>query len=206
MEAFVYCWTDFGTNRLYIGVHKGSTDDGYVCSSKIMKEHYMKRPHDFSRQILAQGTFDDCYSLETAILKATKADKNCDFYNQHTNNGKFYCKEFTEARNLKISNSLQGRKRPEFSDTWKRNIGLGIRHSVRSQTHYNFMRTSEGRKKNSAAQTNSLKHKESRDRLRGIFQGPCQAKRIPKSLETREKMREARLKYWENKKLVKHGS
>ena len=33
-EAFVYCWTDHKTNKLYVGVHKGSINDGYICSSK----------------------------------------------------------------------------------------------------------------------------------------------------------------------------
>jgi hypothetical protein len=43
-EAFVYCWTDHKTNKLYVGSHKGSTNDGYICSSKIMKEQYNERP------------------------------------------------------------------------------------------------------------------------------------------------------------------
>lgn len=31
MEAFVYVWTDKITNKLYVGVHKGTLDDGYIC-------------------------------------------------------------------------------------------------------------------------------------------------------------------------------
>lgn len=90
MEAFVYCWTDFGTNKLYIGVHKGTPHDGYICSSKLMLEEYTKRPNDFSREIVAQGTFSDCYALETAILKSAKADKDPEFYNRSTNHFPFY--------------------------------------------------------------------------------------------------------------------
>jgi hypothetical protein len=89
-EAFVYCWTDFGTNKLYVGVHKGTPEDGYVCSSKSMLEEYTKRPNDFSRQIVARGTFKEMYVFETAILKAAGADKDPGFYNQHLNNGKFH--------------------------------------------------------------------------------------------------------------------
>lgn len=43
MEAFVYVWTDTGTNKIYVGVHKGDSNDGYVCSSKYMKAEYKKR-------------------------------------------------------------------------------------------------------------------------------------------------------------------
>lgn len=89
-EAFVYCWTDFGTNKLYVGVHKGTPDDGYICSSKIMLEEHTKRPNDFSREIVAQGTFADCYSLETAILKTMKVDKDPGFYNMGLNCGPFH--------------------------------------------------------------------------------------------------------------------
>lgn len=89
-EAFVYCWTDFLTNKLYVGVHKGSPDDGYICSSKVMLQEHKKRPQDFSRQIIAFGLFNEMYVLETAILKAAKADKNPRFYNSTNNQGPFY--------------------------------------------------------------------------------------------------------------------
>jgi hypothetical protein len=32
-DSFVYCWTDHKTGMLYVGSHKGTIDDGYVCSS-----------------------------------------------------------------------------------------------------------------------------------------------------------------------------
>ena len=58
MNSFVYCWTDKKTNMLYVGSHKGSIDDGYICSSKPMMKEYKKRPQDFSRQIVAEGLFE----------------------------------------------------------------------------------------------------------------------------------------------------
>lgn len=129
-EAFVYCWSDFGTNKLYIGVHKGTPDDGYVCSSKPMLEEYTKRPNDFSRQIIAMGVYPEMYTLETAILKAAEADKSPGFYNMTLNHGPFYCKgphspEHVEKRIAplrgrkrspedveKIASQLRGRKMP----------------------------------------------------------------------------------------------
>ena len=85
MEAFVYCWTNMDTGQKYVGYHKGSTDDGYVCSSKYMLAEYEKNPDVFSRQIIAEGDMDDMYALETAILKSVDAKCNEEYYNRHNN-------------------------------------------------------------------------------------------------------------------------
>lgn len=50
--GFVYIWYDKKHKRYYIGCHWGNTEDGYVCSSKWMKNSYKRRPDDFSRRIL----------------------------------------------------------------------------------------------------------------------------------------------------------
>lgn len=75
MEAFVYSWRNKETGRLYIGWHKGSPDDGYVCSSKILREEYEKDQSKFERFIIARGTAEDMVALETAILKSVDAKK-----------------------------------------------------------------------------------------------------------------------------------
>lgn len=101
MEAFVYCWTDHTTGKLYIGCHKGSFNDGYICSSKKVKEQYNQRPNDFSRTIIAVGVYADMLKLETAILTSVGARKNVAFYNMHNGDGKFYNKGFTEETKKK---------------------------------------------------------------------------------------------------------
>jgi hypothetical protein len=70
MKAFVYCWTDHKTNMLYIGSHKGTIDDGYICSSKIMMEEYNLRSSDFTRQIIAEGTWDEMFKFEGKLLQS----------------------------------------------------------------------------------------------------------------------------------------
>jgi len=75
-DSFVYKWTDKLTGMMYIGVHKGTPDDGYVCSSKYMKEEYNSRPEDFFREILEYGTYSECQSKETELLKSVSAAKN----------------------------------------------------------------------------------------------------------------------------------
>ena len=87
-DSFTYCWTDHKNEMLYVGIHKGSPDDGYICSSKHMLKEYKERPQDFTRQILARGTYTEMCNFETAILKSVDAAKNESFYNRAVNNGK----------------------------------------------------------------------------------------------------------------------
>jgi len=85
MEAFVYCWTDNYHNKLYVGWHKGSPDDGYVSSNKELLSEYNNRPGDFTRQVIATGSAEDMYALETAILCSVNASNSEDFYNNSNN-------------------------------------------------------------------------------------------------------------------------
>lgn len=111
-EAFVYCWTDHKTGMLYVGSHKGTLDDGYVCSSKLMLEEYKKRPEDFTRQIVAEGSYVDIIKLEEVILTSVNAKLNEQFYNQHNGNGNFYLKRQTQSARKKQSISKMGDKNP----------------------------------------------------------------------------------------------
>lgn len=52
--GFVYIWYDRKHKRYYIGSHWGTTDDGYVCSSKWMMQAYKLRPNDFKRRIISK--------------------------------------------------------------------------------------------------------------------------------------------------------
>lgn len=107
-EAFLYCWTDQVTHKLYVGVHKGIQNDGYICSSKKMLEEYHKRPEDFKRKIIAEGQFEDMISLETAILCSVNAKINPVFYNMHNGDGNFYNKGHTQETKEKIKSSNTG--------------------------------------------------------------------------------------------------
>lgn len=86
MASFVYCWTDHALGKLYIGYHKGSVDDGYICSSKWMLKEYKKRPQDFTRQIIATGNVEDMIAFETILLKTLKVKNDPQFYNLSENN------------------------------------------------------------------------------------------------------------------------
>lgn len=51
--GFVYIWYDRKHKRYYIGSHWGAENDGYVCSSRWMRNAYKRRPHDFKRRIVS---------------------------------------------------------------------------------------------------------------------------------------------------------
>jgi group I intron endonuclease len=135
MEAFVYCWTDKKTNKLYIGSHKGSINDGYICSSKPMKEEYTKRPQDFSREIIASGSLCDIRTLESAILKSVDAKSNNLFYNMHNNNGLFILSQHTEKTKQKMRNSKLGKSRSKNSIEKQRNTILGKNNPFFGKSH-----------------------------------------------------------------------
>jgi len=84
-EAFLYMWIDMQTDQKYIGYHKGTPSDGYICSSEFMLEHYNKRPEDFYRTILAFGTQNQMYELETILLLKLGAASRGSFYNVSNN-------------------------------------------------------------------------------------------------------------------------
>ena len=86
-EAFVYCWKNTSNNKRYIGVHKGTLDDGYICSSKYMMEDY--NPTHFTRQILASGSFSDMLKFESTLCEKVDSAGNETYYNLHNGNGDF---------------------------------------------------------------------------------------------------------------------
>jgi len=81
-NSFVYCWSDNKTSKVYVGVHKGHEKDGYICSSKSMKAEYFDRPNDFTRQIIAKGSFEDCLVFEKKINEQLIKNKET-AYNKH---------------------------------------------------------------------------------------------------------------------------
>jgi hypothetical protein len=107
-ESFVYCWTDHIKNMKYIGYHKGSPDDGYVCSSNPMTLEYEKRPEDFTRKVLRSGPAKDMYIFETWILGAVDARNNPEYYNMHNNEAPFW-NQGSEKYSLALSMGLKRR-------------------------------------------------------------------------------------------------
>jgi len=185
-ESFVYCWTDHATNKLYIGWHKGSVDDGYVCSSKYMKEQYLNRPNDFTREIIATGSCKDMTNLETVLLRSADVRNDDQFYNRHNNDGFYRYGNHTEETKRKISKGNTNKPRPDLSERNK---------TDQNPAKLGLCGRDTSKEKNPMYGRNHTE--ETKEKIRNIHKGK---KTGPVSEETRKRMSEARKKYWAERK------
>lgn len=70
MDSFVYKWTNLTLNKIYIGFHKGSEDDGYICSSGATEfwDDFNNPNYVWEREILFKGVMKECQLLESNLL------------------------------------------------------------------------------------------------------------------------------------------
>lgn len=116
MEAFLYVWKNRANGMRYVGVHKGSPDDGYVCSSKRMMEEF--EPSNFVRQIFATGSYPEMIEIEAKLLSLLQGSSNNAMYNLSNGNKDFRCfGPHSEEHKRKLAQSKIGdanpAKRPE---------------------------------------------------------------------------------------------
>jgi hypothetical protein len=113
----------------YCGSHTSKTahpDDGYICSSRIVKAMILENSHEWVREIVALGSAQHMYDLETDILQTFDAKNDPRSFNGHNNNMKRYDKtgvkesEYTRKRK---SIAHTGKKRPEHSVAMTGRIG-----------------------------------------------------------------------------------
>jgi len=74
-EAFVYRWRNTQTKQWYVGYHKGTPDDGYICSSIVAKP-LIESNNNWVRKILRFGSKQEMINLEKRILKGLNARRN----------------------------------------------------------------------------------------------------------------------------------
>lgn len=68
-SAFVYKWENVDTGEYYIGVHKGSIDDGYIGSGKKFIAKYKSSPTVFKRTIVqTYETYKEALVLESQLV------------------------------------------------------------------------------------------------------------------------------------------
>lgn len=77
MSGFVYIWHDRKKKRFYVGSHWGPEDDGYVCSSRWMRNTYKRRPETFKRRVVARVTTSrtDLFTEEDRWLQMIPAEQ-----------------------------------------------------------------------------------------------------------------------------------
>jgi hypothetical protein len=139
-EAFVYCWTDWAKDKLYIGVHIGSPDDGYVCSSIPMKEERFTRPGDFTRTIVASGSKENMYSFERTLLKVVDAKNDPHYYNKSNGGGAGVAGEKHWAY------GLTGDKNPNYKNRGEKSPLFGKKNPAASKVNKGRKRPDHSKK------------------------------------------------------------
>ena len=190
IDSFLYCWTDTITNKLYVGIHKGSIDDGYICSSKLMLEEYDKRKETFIRQIIAVGTYKDIGALEHAILKKEDAAKNEIYYNK-SNGGKKFFHDCNHSEETKKKLSLYKREDLRQFNLSENNPSYKLENR----------KNAAKRGKKYIGKCNPMFGKKHSDAAKLAMSINSKGKNTqPKTIETKLKMSLARKLYWDKKK------
>jgi len=147
--------------KKYIGYHKGNENDGYICSSrsKLFWEDW--KQGNWTRQIIANGSVEDCQRLEQAIFKAIDW-KSDEYYNLAVGgsvlfglNNPMYRKEVKE----KISQLHKGRN---FTKEWCKKISESLTGKTWSDNQERVSKASKRMQGNDYAFGNKLSdnHKE----------------------------------------------
>jgi len=127
-QAYLYKWTEKSTGMWYIGsrtAHNCHINDGYICSSKVVKPKILANRDDWIREILCIGYPKYIVELETKYLTVLDAANAPMSYNQH-NGGKWSTtgKTHTKEARKRISESQKGKilseeTRKKLSDAQK---------------------------------------------------------------------------------------
>lgn len=121
--GFIYIWFDKKHRRFYIGMHWGTEEDGYICSSSWMKQAYKHRPNDFKRRILeyVHTNRKDLYEREKYWLSFIKDNElKIKYYNISKNiNDTWLSDKNIKSRKEKISlRTKEAMCRPEVREKY----------------------------------------------------------------------------------------
>ena len=90
--SYVYKWTHIPTLKWYVGSRtaKGChPNDGYICTSSLVKPMIITNPKEWQRTIIDTGTRDDMINLEAEILQLFDAKNDPRSFNKQNGDGKF---------------------------------------------------------------------------------------------------------------------
>lgn len=124
-HGYVYKWSELSTGKWYIGCRTAKdchVNDGYICSSKVVKGLITNNSNNWIREILWVGDPVAVKELETEILTSLNAAGLVESYNLHNGGRKFTFtgrRHSIEAKN-KISKASSNKV---FSDSHRSKIG-----------------------------------------------------------------------------------
>lgn len=142
--AYVYKWTHIPTLKWYVGSRTAKNahpDDGYICSSTLVKPMIVKNPEEWKREIISVGEPEDIFNLETEILNLFDARNDTRSFNGHNNDGIYYVRLTDEARRqmsdrMKGTSWNKGRAQSEELKLRKSLKMRGVKKPPMTQIHY----------------------------------------------------------------------
>lgn len=134
--GFIYIWYDRKHKKYYVGSHLGTEDDGYICSSRWMRQSYKRRPKDFKRRIIQRNLSKEV--LKEEEHKWLKQIKNEELGKKYYNltialngNGWERGKSRSEETKKKISETLKGNipwnKGKTYDEEYKQKVSKGMK-------------------------------------------------------------------------------
>lgn len=210
--AYLYRWTEKSTGKWYVGSRYANgchPDDGYICSSRIVKPMIMANRDGWEREILVVGYPKYIRDLEAEYLRKLDAAKCEMSYNKSNGNRHFHT--IGQPLSEKQMENLLKRNPSKREDVKEKLRAFG---KTRDNSH---LYTEEANEKRRASQRKAWadgKYKGSGFKAgdENISKNPEVRKKISEALkafkggrmsgkthseETKRKMAEARRKYWE---------
>jgi hypothetical protein len=113
--AYVYKWTELSTGKWYVGARGARgchPDDGYICSSKVVKPLILANPDGWKREILFTSEPDEVFFIEAKLLDELNAKDDPQSFNKHNGDGKWSMrgKQFSPEHREKMGAWQLGRK------------------------------------------------------------------------------------------------
>ena len=138
-ESFLYKWTYQPDGRVYVGIHKGTTFDGYHHSSTCEEFNQLFRtePENFEREILMKGKYDTMRNEEHKILSMADAKNNPKYFNK--SNGAPASKGIDTAKVKSLFEWIRSQTpNLENAEEVSRNISIQIRIADEYSRVYNI--------------------------------------------------------------------
>lgn len=132
--GFIYIWFDKKHCKYYLGRHWGLENDGYVCSSRMMRQSYNRRPNDFKRRIISRvyTSNQDLVLEEQRWLDMIKSNElGIRYYNKtvRSDSPSTFGYKHSEETKKKISQSMTGKKPSDLNRIKRMEAMLGRKQS-----------------------------------------------------------------------------